>query len=140
MSEVKKKKTWWFSKIESREDALKVIKGTSIWFFFIATLNLAFAFWMGFYSSTLSTTVYLDAAIGATYMVGGLFLRLYSSRTVAVFLVIFAAIMAFFVFAFKSNVPLALIILWAAIRAVVATFKLHGRFRSDTLASNAPRT
>jgi cobalamin synthase len=47
MSEAKEKKKGWFSKIESREDALKVVKDTSSGFFVVAALQAALSFLMG---------------------------------------------------------------------------------------------
>jgi hypothetical protein len=126
MTEPTPKKKRFVSKIESREDALKHIKDTSNAFFFIAVLQAALAYWIGLW-------VLLDAVI---YAVGGFFLRRFNSRAAAVVLLVLALVGAGVTVANSvgvnlgggNNFILALIILWAAVRAVEATFKLHGKF------------
>lgn len=138
MSEVKEKKKGWFEKIESGDDALKVVKDTSMAFFLVATLQAALSFLVGF-------SILFDAVI---YAVGGFFLRRYNSRAAAVVLLILAVIGAGVTVANRAganlgggnNIFLALIVLWAAIRAVEATFKLHGRFSVEAAASEVPRS
>lgn len=138
MSEVNERKKGWFAKIESRDDALKVVKDTSMGFFFVAALQAALSFLLGF-------SIIFDAVI---YAAGGFFLRRYNSRAAAVVLLILAVVGAGVTFANKAganlgggnNIFLALIILWAAIRAVEATFKLRGRFSAGAATSEAPRT
>lgn len=138
MPEAKEKKKGWFAKIESRDDALKVVKDTSMGFFFVAALQAALSFLVGF-------SILFDAVI---YAVGGFFLRRYNSRAAAVVLLILAVVGAGVTFANKAganlgggnNIFLALIVLWAAIRAVEATFKLRGRYSVEAVASEAPRT
>lgn len=138
MSEAKEKKKGWFSKIESREDALKVVKDTSSGFFFVAALQAALSFLVGF-------SVLFDAFI---YVIGGFFLRRYNSRAAAVVLLVLAVAGAGVTFANKAganlgggnNIFLALIVLWAAIRAVEATFKIRGRFSAEPATNEAPRT
>jgi len=126
-----KKKGWkaWFSKIESRADALKTVKDASTAFFFLAALQAALSFILGF-------SILFDAAI---YAIGGFFLRRFNSRVAAVILLVLAVVGAGVTFANKAgadlgggnNIILALIVLWAAIRAVEATLKLHGRFSAE---------
>lgn len=138
MSEVKEKKKGWFAKIESRDDALKVVKDTSMGFFFVAALQAALSFLVGF-------SILFDAVI---YAVGGFFLRRYNSRAAAVVLLILAVVGAGVTFANKAganlgggnNIFLAFIVLWAAIRAVEATFKLRGRFSAEAATSEVTRT
>jgi len=138
MSEAKEKKKGWFSKIESREDALKVVKDTSLVFFVVAALQTALSFLVGF-------SVLFDAFI---YVVGSFFLRRYHSRAAAVVLLVLAVVGAGVTFANKAganlgggnNVFLALIVLWAAIRAVEATFKLRGRFSAGPATNEEPRS
>lgn len=138
MSEQQLKKMGLFSKIESREDALKVVKDTSLGFFVVAGLQAALSFLVGF-------SVLFDAVI---YVAGGFFLRRFNSRAAAVVLLLLAIAGAGVTFANKaganlgggSNIFLALIVLWAAIRAVEATFKLRGRFSAETAASKVQRT
>ena len=126
----KEKKKGWFSKIESRADALKTVRDTSSAFFVLAALQAALSFFVGF-------SVLLDAVI---YVVAGYFLRRSNSRAAAVILLALAVLSAAVTFANKAganlgggnNIILAFIVLWAAIRAVEATFKLRGRFASTS--------
>ena len=134
MAEVKKK--GWFSKIESRADALKTVKDASTGFFVVAALQAALSFLVGF-------SVLIDAAI---YVVGGFFLRRFNSRAAAVVLLSLALLGLGVTVANKfgenlgggNNIFLAAIVLWAAIRAVEATFKLRGRFSADAIPAEPP--
>lgn len=127
MTEAKKKGL--FSKIESREDALKMVKDATLGFYLVAGIQAVLFFIAG--GSAL-----VDAVI---YAVCGFFLRRFSSRAAAVILLILALVVTGVTLANKTganigggnNIFLALVVLWAAIRAVEATFKLHGRFASD---------
>ena len=123
------KKKGSFSKIENRDEALKMVRDTSAAFFFVAGLQAVLSYWVGY-------GVLVDAAI---YAIGGFFLRRFNSRAAAVVLLLLALISAGVTVANKTganigggnNIILALIILWAGIRAVEATFKLHGRFSTS---------
>jgi cobalamin synthase len=138
MSKSKEKKKGLFAKIESRDDALKVVKDTSMGFFFVAALQIVLSFFLGFF-------IIFDAVI---YAVGGFFLRRYNSRAAAVILLILASVAAGVTFANKAganlgggnNIFLSLIILWAAIRAVEATLKLRGRFSAEADPIEAKRS
>ena len=130
------KKMGWFSKIESRADALKVVKDTSTGFFVVAAIQAALSFWVGF-------SVLFDAAI---YVVGGFFLRRFNSRVAAIVLLLLALLGAGVTVANKlgenlgggNNIFLALILLWAAVRAVDATFKLHSKYCVETSPVQPP--
>jgi hypothetical protein len=131
------KKRGLFSSIESREDALKVAKDASTAFFLIAGLQALLSFVIGF-------SILLDAAF---YLVGGFFVRRFHSRAAAIVLLLLAGISAAVTVGNRmgadlgggKNVVLALIVLWAAIRAVEATFKLRGRFAGDDEADQPAR-
>ena len=126
MAEVKFKKNSWFSKIENRENALKVVKDTSSAFVAIAVLQAVLSYFVGFF-------ILLDAVIN---LGGSFFLRRFNSRAAAVVLLILAIISIGVTIANmlgaklgnSGNILVSLIVLWAAIRAVEATFKLHRRF------------
>ena len=132
----KDKKKGSFSKIENREEALKMVRDTAMAFFFVAGLQAILSYWIGL-------GVLVDAAI---YAIGGFFLRRFNSRAAAVVLLLLALLSAGVTIANKAganlgggnNIILALIILWAGIRAVEATFKLHGRFSSVSVPSQTP--
>lgn len=122
------KKKGSFSKLENRDDALKMVKDTSTAFFAVAALQAVLSYWIGL-------GVLVDAAI---FAVCGFFLRRFHSRSAAVVLLVLALLTAGVTIANKAgadvgggnNVILALVLLWAGIRATEATFKLHGRFAS----------
>lgn len=126
MAEFSFKKNNWFSKIENREDALKVIKDTATAFIAIAIIQAILSFFVG-------SSIMIDAIVN---MGGSFFLRRYNSRVAAVVLLVVAAIGLGFAVAtllgfklgIESNILMAIIVLWAGIRAVESTFKLHGRF------------
>jgi hypothetical protein len=132
MPEQQEKKKGWFSRIESREEALEAIKEVSVGVFVIAGLQSALSFFFG-----LSTL--FDAVI---YAAGGFFLRRFNSRIAAVVLLLLALAGAVVTIANRlganlasgKNVFLALILLVLSARAVEATFKLRGRI-SDEVAS-----
>jgi predicted ferric reductase len=132
------KKKGLFSKIETRDDALKAVKDTSMGFFVIAALQAALSFLVGF-------SVLIDAAL---YVIGGFFVRRFHSRVAAVALLLLALAGAGVTVANKlgenlgggNNIFLALIVLWAAVRAVEATFKLHGRFSEKAITVEPPST
>lgn len=120
------KKRGWYSKIESREDALQMTRITARGFFVVAAIQAALAFVVGF-------GILVDASL---YVVGGLLVRRFHSRIAALVLLLLALLALGITIANKaganmgggSNILLSLVVLWAAIRAVEATFKLHGRF------------
>jgi predicted ferric reductase len=132
------KKKGLFSKIETRDDALKAVKDTSMGFFVVAALQAALSFLVGF-------SVLVDAAL---YVIGGFFVRRFHSRVAAVALLLLALVAAGVTVANKlgenlgggNNILLAVIVLWAAVRAVEATFKLHGRFSEKAIAVEPPST
>lgn len=115
-----------FSRIGSRNDAIKVVRATATAFFVIAVLQIIASFWIG-------REMLIDAVV---YVVGGFFLVRFNSRVAAVILLILATLTTLVTIANLlgpglgggTNVVLALIILYAAVRAVEATFRLHKQF------------
>ena len=134
----KEKKKRWLTKIENREDALKMVKDTTTGFFVVAGIIAAISFVLGF-------SLLIDAAL---YTAGAFLIRKYNSRAAAVMLLILASVSAGITLANMTganlgggnNLFLAIIIFWAAIRAVEATYKLHGRFSADIAVGEIPRT
>jgi hypothetical protein len=130
MAEDKKPKKGMFAKIENRDDALKTIKETSIAFLVVAGIQGV----LGFF---IAPSVLVDAAL---YAILGLILMKWKARTAAVLLLLLAGLAAVVTFMNKlgimaeggTNIILALIVLWAAVRAVEATFKLHGKFAKES--------
>ena len=129
--EEKKKKARMFAKIKTRDDALQTIKDTSIGFFFIA----AFQAGIGFF---IAPSLMIDAVLYA--ILAGVLLK-WKSRIAAVLLLLLgvgALVMTFLNLVGVTaqggnNVILGLIICWAAIRAVEATYKLQGKFAEESI-------
>ena len=134
MAEVKKKKWRWYAKITSREDALDAVKGSSTAFFVVGAIQVAVSFLLGF-------SILFDAAI---YLMGGFLLRRFHSRAAAVVILVLAAFSLYVTVANRlgggSNIFLSLIVFWAAIRAVEATFKLRSRFALEALPVEPSKT
>ena len=129
--EEKKKKVRLFAKIESRDDALKVVKDTSIGFFFIAALQAGIGIF-------IAPNLIIDAVLYA--ILAGVLLK-WKSGLAAVSLLLLAGgalAMTFLnmigvIAVGGNNVFLGLIIFWTAIKAVEATFKLQGKFSEENI-------
>ena len=127
------KKDGLFSKIADREGAIKVARDCAAAFWVVAAIQAALSFFIGF-------GVLIDAAI---YTACGYFVRSNYSRFAAVVALILAALALVVTFMNSAggnlgggnNMILAVIIAWAAIRSVEATFKIHGRFKEDAVTS-----
>lgn len=116
-----------FKAITSREEALKTIRDASIGFFVLAVIQGAIGIFM-------MPSMLLDAAILA--VLAGLLYWL-KSRIAACLLMVMASTMAVTTVLTLlgmaefggRNIVLAAIVFWTAIKAIEATFKLHGRFQ-----------
>ncbi|MCP4418956.1 MAG: hypothetical protein GY805_20255 [Chloroflexi bacterium] len=125
-----KKKNSTFSKIESRTEALKVIKESSITFMVVGMILGAFGFFL--FPETL-----MDAAL---YIILGLVLMFVKSRIAAVLLLLLSGVSVVTTFMNRlgitavggRNIFLAILVFWAAVKAVEATFKLHGKFAQES--------
>ena len=123
-----KKKAGMFAKIESREDALKTIKDCSIGFLFIAALQAGIGYFV-------APSLIID---GILYAILAAILWKWNSRIAAILLLLLGTAAAVVTLLNKfgvtaeggNNIFLAIIIFWAAIRSVEATFKLHGKYAS----------
>jgi hypothetical protein len=124
-----------FSKIEDRDGAIKVVTASASVFIVVAAIQAVVAFFIG-YAGLVDAFIY--AVLGAILM-------RFKSRVVAVIL-FFLAIVATVVTVANAigaklgggtNIFLSLMILWAGVRAVEATFKLHGRFSAATVKSES---
>lgn len=123
----------WFAKIETKEDALKVIKNTSIGFFVVAGIHGVSGFF-------LTPALFIDAVLIAVL---AYILMQWKVRTAAVILLILACIITITTFLNRaggisksnSSILLALIILWAGVRATEATFKLRGKFAKEGIST-----
>jgi hypothetical protein len=119
----------WFSPVNSRPDALKVIQDSSGVFFVLAAIQGGLGLFIG-------VTLLLDAAV---YGAGAFFVRRHYSRVAAAVLLLVALVAAGTTIGNRlgmeigggSNVFLALIALVAGAKAVEATWKLNGRFAQD---------
>ena len=123
-----------FLKINSRESALKVVRDTSLAFFFLAALQVAVSFLLGF-------GLLFDAIV---YAICAFCIRRFNSRAASIIVLIFATVALGVTIANKfggqlgggNNIILGIIIFWSAIRAVEATFKLRGRFSAKAVAND----
>lgn len=120
--EAKKSRNGLFSRIHSREDALKTIRDCAIGFFTVAVLQAL----VGLF---IFPGLLMDAALLA--ILAGIMLK-WHSRVAAVLLLILAGLTAYTTLLNRlgitdeggRNIFLAIILLWAGIRSVEATFKL----------------
>lgn len=122
-------KNFFFSKIETRDDALMIIKRAAYSFWIVAAIQGC----IGIFSLP---SMLVDAAL---YTILAGILMKWESRVAAVLLALLSMV-ALIVTALNfvgmrhyggNNIVLAVIMAFIAIRAIDATFKLHGRFRLD---------
>lgn len=118
-----KKKNTWFGKIETRDEALKVIKDVSNSFYFLAALQIIFGYFI------MGVEVIID---GTIFAVCAFLLRKFNSRVVAVVLLLLSVgglivtgINKFGGGSGGRNLVLAVIAIWVSIRAIQATFELR---------------
>ena len=137
-----KTKSVWFTAITTREQALKVIKGTGIAFFIIAALLIPLGVFIIIVGWGLDFAVARgleSLLIGVVSAALALWLILGKSRVAAVGLVILSCILVVSglvaIFLIKvgggGGGVVAVIALFAAAKAVEATVKLSGRFRTE---------
>ena len=126
----------WFRKVETREDALKTINDASAAFFAVAALQAVLGVFL------LGPGIFIDVAL---YVGLAAWLRYGKSRIAAVGLLGVAGISMATTIAAQlkltiggTNVILATIVLYAAAKAVEATFKLRGRFKTGLSMSGGP--
>jgi cation transport ATPase len=131
MFEEKKKKIGMFSKMESREDALKMIKDSSKAFFFVAVLMVV----LGYF---IEPGLFFDAVLYA--VLAGAMLK-WNSRIAAVLLLIVIGV-SFYSTILNlmgqesgggTNIVLTILLLVAAIRSVEATFKVNGKYAEEDI-------
>lgn len=128
------KKNGLFSKIESADDARATIRGASSAAFFVAAMDIVLG-------ALLVPSIIFD---GIVLAILGAILRSAQSRVAATLLLIFCGAEAIITFLNRlsvthqggGNIYLAIIMVIAAMRAVEATFKLHGTFRETPTPSS----
>lgn len=111
-----------YGRIDTREDALMVIKGVAVGFYVLAGIQAAVGL-------IIAYTMIIDAAV---YAVLAFLLAKFASRFVAVLLLLLAVAATAVTINNKmhggaggNNYVLALIMTWAAVRGVQATFFLQ---------------
>ena len=121
-----------FAKILNRDGAVKVARDCGAAFLLLAAIQAAASFLLGF-------SMLLDAVL---YAICGYFIRSKHSRVAAV-IALLLALIGLVVTAQNmvgqhrrggSNIVLALILAWTAVRSIDATFKIHGRFSTNVPA------
>ncbi len=144
-----KNRNRWFSKIGSRDDALIVIKNTSIIFFGLAGIQVLLTiFLVGMRADKLTYSPisqdYPLNLLGTAIVIAVLaaLLRFKNSRIAAVLLLtvsvfIFLTGLASPPGTSKGNLFFALVAIWAGARATLATFRLRGRFAEKRAANNS---
>jgi hypothetical protein len=128
-----KKKNGLFAKIENGADAAKTVRDASLAFFVVAVLYGL----MGVFMARAAIT---DAVI---LLILATILMKWRSRAAAVLLLLMSGLQAGVTLLNRlgmmseggNNVFLAAIMVITAARAVEATFKLHGRYRSQLASS-----
>ncbi len=117
------KKNIWFGEIETREEALKVIKDASNGFYFFAGLQIVLGYFI------MGASAIVD---GVIFAVLAFLLRKFNSMVIAIFLLLLsvAGIVITGINRFGGgtggrNIILAVIMVWVSVRAIQATFKLH---------------
>ena len=126
------KKQGLFSSIETRDDALKMIRSASTGFFTVAALQALIGVF-------LMPAILIDAVI---LTVLALILRKWNSRVAAVLLLLMASAEAIVTVLNRigvmaeggKNIFLAFIMLVLAIRAAEASFKLHGSLAEESVS------
>jgi hypothetical protein len=109
------KKPVWFSKIETKEQAIQIVHIASIYYFVAAGIQVLLAL-------AIKPILGIDAVI---FVVGGIVLRQLNSRIAAVALLIDACIGVLFTLLSGGLPILAALGIWVGIRATDATFKLN---------------
>ncbi|MDD5341895.1 MAG: hypothetical protein PHI73_00970 [Patescibacteria group bacterium] len=128
-----KKFNLWLGKIETKEQALKVIKNVSLGFYFVAGLQILLGIIIG------SWEIVVDGAIFAVFSF--LFSK-FKNRTLAIILLVLSCL-ALLSTGYNivssglggTNIILAIIMVWASIRAMQATAVLS---KSNLLTQNPP--
>jgi len=115
-----KKKNTWFGKIETRDEALKVIKDASNGFYFLAVLQVVLGYFI------MGTEAIID---GVIFAICAFLLRKFNSRVVAVILLLLSigGLVVTGINKFGGggqNLFLAVIMIWVSVRAIQATFGL----------------
>jgi hypothetical protein len=117
-----KKKNTWFRKIETRDEALKVIKDASNVLYFLAAFEIVLGYFI------MGVGAIVD---GVIFAVCAFLLRKFNSRVVAVILLLLSigvlivtGINKFGGGSGGRNLSLAVIKIWVSIRAIQATFGL----------------
>ena len=113
----------WLSKIETRDDALEVVKVASYAFFFLAALQLVL------FLSVKSTAAFV---VAGALVAGGAALRVHSRAAAGVLLAV-SCVEALATIAkmfgahpgMGSNIIVAGLMVWVAVRAVQATWALE---------------
>lgn len=125
------KKSSLFSKIETKEDALKTIKECSIAFYVVAAIQGAIGW---FIAPAMLFDAFLFVALAFA-------LRRWKSRSAAITLLVFVGITTVSTLMNRlniaheggNNIILAVIVLMAAIRATYATFVFQRKFATESV-------
>ncbi len=121
----KRRRAGFLAKIESRDDALKIIKDTALGFYMLALVQ-------GVLTVTVNTALWVDAVL---VVVLAFWLARSNSRPAAITLFLLSSLV--FIVTLLNvpgvqiqgrNAVLGLFMVWVSGRAMEATFKLQGQF------------
>ncbi len=117
------KKNTLFGKIETKEEALKIIKDSSNGFYFLSALEIIAGYFV------IGISAIID---GIIFAICAFLLRKFNSKVVAIILLLISAMSLITTGVNKfsngsggQNIFLAVIVVWISIRAVQATFALE---------------
>jgi hypothetical protein len=109
------KKVVWFSKIETREQAIQIVRIASVFYFVAAGIQVLLGL-------ALNRMLLIDAVV---FIVGGIVLRQLNSRIAAVVLLVDACVGVLLTLTSGGLPFLAALGVWVGVRATDATFKLN---------------
>ena len=136
MAELAKKKKGLFSKLETREDAVKSTRDCAYGFLVVAAIQALLG-------ALIAPSLLVDAAIMAVL---ALILLKWHSRTTAVLLLLMSLLALGVTVSNRlgvtaqggNNIFLAVLMVLVSIRAIQATFTLHGRLAHPSAPSHMP--
>ena len=135
----RKEKSRFFGPIDTREEALKVVKESAIAFVVLGAISGSIALAMPQMRGLLWDAMLMILLAGALYQ--------WKSRAAAVALLVLATLSAVVTVANMigvmnkggTNIVLALIVVWAAYRGVQATFALHRMGAANATSASSAR-
>lgn len=115
-----KKKNFWYGKIETKDEAIKIIKEASNGFYILAVVQIIGGVILKYLAPEYSgIAIMVDGVIVG---ICAFLLRKFNSKIVAIILILFA--IAGLISSGGKNIILPIIAIWISVRAIQATFGL----------------